>query len=165
MIPRIIELGKEGKTINSFAAEFDVSLQLLLQWQKNYPELNEAILRAETYARKWWEELGQLMMFDNQFNTAMYALQMKGRFNWDKRQTNINVDNSVHDNRTAVMNQSDNFDLKKLSANQLRSIRDILSEAKVSPIEQEQKLPLPVIETIETLDIISKEVEEKNDKE
>jgi hypothetical protein len=83
---RVIELGKQGKTLAQFALDLDVSRECLYEWARTKPEFSDALMRAKDYSQAWWEDLGQRgVLMGKEFNAAAYAKCTSARFPHDYR--------------------------------------------------------------------------------
>ncbi len=83
---RVVELGKEGKSLANIAAEFDVVRNTLKDWARLYPEFSIAMERARELALNWWETEGQKGIWaGKEFNAQAYRLQVMNRFPADWR--------------------------------------------------------------------------------
>ena len=77
---RVIELGREGKSLHQMAADLDVCFVTLNVWRDKYPEFQAALTRARELAQAWWEDLGQKGCTGRDFNANAYSLQVRNRF-------------------------------------------------------------------------------------
>jgi len=82
---RVIEWGKQGKSVTWMAAELDVSRDTIYQWIAVNPEFSDAITRAKAKAQRWWEDAGQNGMLAPGFNAGVYTKSMAARFPEDWR--------------------------------------------------------------------------------
>jgi hypothetical protein len=78
---RVIEWGKEGKSIEWMCAELGVVYNTLVgSWTRLDPEFAEALELAKLYALKWWEDKGQSGLDTRDFNSNLYSRSMSARF-------------------------------------------------------------------------------------
>lgn len=90
---RVIEYGKQGKSLTWIAAELDVHKDTIYEWVKIYPEFSDALTRAKQLSQKWWEDAGQQNLLSPQgqtFNNATWAKNMSCRFRDDWTDTTKN---------------------------------------------------------------------------
>lgn len=84
---RVVELGREGKSLAQIAATFCVAARTMNRWSEAHAEFAEALDLAKTYAQAWWEDKGQAgITMGKRFNTAAWIFQMKNRFADDYRE-------------------------------------------------------------------------------
>lgn len=96
---RIVELGRQGKSIAQIAADLDVSKQTLYNWtDPDHVSYNtvavDAIQRAKDLSESWWETIGQTNLHDHidpkgphkRFNAKVYEMNMMNRFGWNKKE-------------------------------------------------------------------------------
>ena len=83
---RVIEYGKQGKSITWMAAELDVTRETIYEWMRVHPEFSDAITRAKQYAQQWWEDAGQNGMTGPGFNASVWSRSMAARFPEDWRE-------------------------------------------------------------------------------
>ena len=85
---RVIEYGKQGKSKTWMAAEFDVTKQTLLNWERAHPEFLDAMTRALQFSQMWWEDKGQEALAKPVFQASMWSRSMAARFpdDWREKQ-------------------------------------------------------------------------------
>ena len=83
---KVIEWGKQGKSITWMAAELDVVKQSVYTWMATYPEFLDAMTRARHYCQAFWEDQGQLGMWADKFNGSVWSRSMAARFPEDWRE-------------------------------------------------------------------------------
>jgi len=85
---RVIEYGKQGKSKTWMAAEFDVTKQTLLNWERAHPEFLDAMTRALQFSQMWWEDKGQEALEKPVFQASMWSRSMAARFpdDWREKQ-------------------------------------------------------------------------------
>ena len=87
-----IELGKKGKSLTQIAVQFGVSAGTIYFWRKRYPEFNDAMHAARDCAKAWYEDQGQLGIWDSKFNGSTWDKQIAARFPEDYRPSkDINI--------------------------------------------------------------------------
>lgn len=80
---RVIELGKEGKSMAQMCAAFDISRQTIDNWAMQFDDFADALARAKVHAQAWWEDTGQAGMFADKFNAAVWKKSVESRFKED----------------------------------------------------------------------------------
>ena len=82
-IQRVIEYGKEGRSLTQIAARLDVSRDTIYAWCSEISEFSDAIMRARELAQDWWETQGQSGLANREFNAPLWAKSMAARFPQD----------------------------------------------------------------------------------
>ncbi|KAB7765392.1 hypothetical protein [Xanthomonas sp. LMG 12461] len=77
---KVIELGKQGKSIVQMACELDVVKSTLYVWEETYPEFSDAFTRARQWSQYWWESQGQCGLTADKFNASLWSRSMAARF-------------------------------------------------------------------------------------
>jgi hypothetical protein len=85
MIPRMMELAREGAGRLEVCAEIDVDLVTFLKWEREHPEFLNATTRARELSQAWWEKQGRRGIWSREFNAPAYSLQVRNRFPKDWR--------------------------------------------------------------------------------
>lgn len=80
---RVIELGKEGKSLTQIAVALDVSKATIIYWSDNYIEFSTALTRAKECEQAWWEAKGMDGLTADRFNSAVWSKSMSARFRDD----------------------------------------------------------------------------------
>lgn len=89
---RAIDLLKEGADIAELAYEFDVVQSTIYEWAKNNKEFSEAIKIGRDVAEGWWKKTGRTNIYNKEFNTALWYINMKNRYGWaDKKEISQDV--------------------------------------------------------------------------
>ena len=88
MLPRILEMAKDGCSKAEIAADIDISHQTWYDWQEKYQEFSETVTRAEELSQAWWEAQGRKGIWSRDFNSSAYSLQVRNRFpkDWSDKQ-------------------------------------------------------------------------------
>jgi transposase-like protein len=76
---RVIELGKEGKSVTQMACELDVVKQTLHNWAAEFPEFLDAFTKAKQWSQDWWETKGQKGL-EGGVNPSLWSRSMAARF-------------------------------------------------------------------------------------
>lgn len=85
---RVVEFGRQGKSLMWMAAEFGVHRDTMYEWMAVHAEFSDAIKRARALAQQWWEDAGQDALSQPGFNGAMWGKNMAARFAEDWREKN-----------------------------------------------------------------------------
>lgn len=84
-----IEMGRQGKSRVSIAANIGVSWHTLNIWAENHPEFLEALNDAKTLEQDYWENLGAQHIVEvpggPKLNTGVWTRSMAARFPRDWR--------------------------------------------------------------------------------
>lgn len=83
MIPKVIEVGRNGGTFIQMATAIGVTCrETLYRWARENPDFNDALKKAAALSQSWWEEQGKIATFGGyeNFNATSYIFQMKNRF-------------------------------------------------------------------------------------
>jgi hypothetical protein len=80
----------EGMSIEEVCYELQVCKQTFYNWCDKYPELMDAKKRGTDFSCGWWMKKGRENLNDNKFNSTLWYMNMKNRFNWaDNQKTDI----------------------------------------------------------------------------
>lgn len=87
MLPKIIELMKEGASLVEVAVELDIDQDTLQDWKNpESPRYNEAfsvtIKKGLAHSKAWWERKGRKNLENRDFRDALWYMNMKNRFGW-----------------------------------------------------------------------------------
>ncbi len=77
---RICDWARLGYSRTQIASELDIAVETLEDWETQHVILAEALIKAETLARSWWETLGQKLARDGGGQASTYGFIMKNRF-------------------------------------------------------------------------------------
>lgn len=91
-----VALGSQGLSEVQIAAHWAISAETMQEWGKTYPSFSQALARARTAMRAWWEEKARraLVTSDNRFPAGAWAQVMRARFSEydDKSGINVHID-------------------------------------------------------------------------
>lgn len=87
MLPKIIELMKEGASKVEVCAMLEINNDTLCEWAKvggDYyiKEFSETLKKGSALSAAWWEKHGRMNLENNQFNYTGWYMNMKNRFGW-----------------------------------------------------------------------------------
>lgn len=77
---RVVELGKEGKSVVQMACALDVHKDTLYEWAKVHDAFSDAFTRAKQWSQDWWETKGQSGLDASGFNASLWSRSMAARF-------------------------------------------------------------------------------------
>lgn len=77
---RVIQAGKDGKSLTWMAAELEVSRECIYEWMRVHPEFSDAMTRAKLESQRWWEDKGQDALAMPGFNSSVWSRSMAARF-------------------------------------------------------------------------------------
>lgn len=104
---RVIELGREGKSVVEMAAEIGVSRNTLeTNWPEANPEFLEALGIAREASQAWWEAKGRDALEKSVFQASVWSRSMAARFPKDWRESKLigsDPDNPLPSNMTVEL--------------------------------------------------------------
>lgn len=81
---RVVELGKQGKSVEQISATLSIPYKTLLYWQETHPEFLEAMEQAKLYEMAHWEDLASQYIVEvpqgAKLNTGLWSRSMAARF-------------------------------------------------------------------------------------
>lgn len=91
---QIIEMFKRGKTMAHFCATNDIGKDTFFSWRKKYKDFDAACIKAEQYARDYWDDMREQYLVADpsgpQMNWNAFNKMYSARFNIpDKRTVQI----------------------------------------------------------------------------
>jgi transposase-like protein len=87
-----IEYLKTGASIEELGLELDVGYSTIYQWMHEHEEFAEAIKQGREYSKGWWLKNGRSELHSNTFNSTLWYMNMKNRWDWsDKKEVNNTV--------------------------------------------------------------------------
>lgn len=89
---RVVDLGRQGKSVVQMACELGVHKDTLYQWAKVHPDFSDAFTYARQCAQAWWEDKGQGGLDQSGFNSSLWSRSMAARFPADyteRKQTEL----------------------------------------------------------------------------
>lgn len=113
---RVIELGKQGASIDEMAYEIGVHDDTLRYWAERFPDFSDAFTRARQASLIWWERKGRTGMEKSaqEFQGSIWSRNMAARFPAKWRE----VKGTEHSGEVGVRKAADlsDDDLAKLAA-------------------------------------------------
>lgn len=82
----VVELMAQGASKAEVCADLGICYDSYRDYQKNYPEFDEAIKQGERLSLAWWEREGRLSLRDKEFSPTLWYMNMKNRFGWRDNQ-------------------------------------------------------------------------------
>ena len=125
---RVIDLGREGKSIAQMAAAFDVDKASIFRWIEEYEDFRTAFARAKALSQTWWEDKAQQNLTDRNFNAQLWLKSVASRFREDyteRQQTELTGANGG-----AVQIEAKRVDTDALDQEQRETLRQLLLAAK-----------------------------------
>jgi len=77
-----LALMAEGASKVEVAVALGISRDTFYRWIDKYPDFSDTIKDGEWLSQAWWEKQGRTNIANKQFNTALWYINMKNRFNW-----------------------------------------------------------------------------------
>ena len=92
MCEKVIALMKDGHSKTVVAAELDICKDTFYRWcdpdgDSYIQEFSDSVKKGVSLSEAWWEKEGHLALRDDKFNSTLWYMNMKNRFNWaDKKE-------------------------------------------------------------------------------
>src|SRR5689334_3851749 len=83
---KVIELLKEGASIEEIGLELNCGYSTVYQWMKDHKEFSEAIKKGREFSHAWWLKEGRKALRDKDFSYTGWCMNMKNRFGWTDKQ-------------------------------------------------------------------------------
>ena len=81
---QVIELGKEGKSVEQIAVRLGVGTRTMYEWRDVHPEFSHAMEVAKECEQDWWESVAQRHMLEEKdapkINATIWSRSMAARF-------------------------------------------------------------------------------------
>ena len=119
---KVIELGKQGKSITQMASRLGVEKISLYDWKERHPEFATAIATALTHSQDWWEEKAQAALESRNFNAILWKHCVTSRFRDDYSEKREDAP------QITVVNTTSSLDIRQLD----HAAREALRLALVS---------------------------------
>ncbi len=85
MPDKIRALLSEGYSKAATAGKIGISNETLLVWEREKPEISEAIKEGEAASQTWWEDRGRDACLNGEFNPTVWWRNMQNRFGWREK--------------------------------------------------------------------------------
>ena len=100
----MVERSKEGKGCAQMASAFEVARKTSENWAEEEGEFLEALTRARTEAKNWWENKGMESLGEKNCQSSVWAKSMQARFRDDYTERRDHV---VHGDIRLVVSEDD----------------------------------------------------------
>lgn len=97
---KAVELLAQGHSLYAVAAEFDVCIDTIFDWQRNNDDFSYALKIGKAKSAVWWEKRAQEFAETGVGNATaiIFGLKNRAKKQWaDKTEQEINLINSVPD--------------------------------------------------------------------
>lgn len=92
MCEKVIELMAEGASKTEVAARLGLgSKQMLYDYCKKYPQFQDAVKKGELLSEAHWEKEARINLYNREFNSTLWYMNMKNRFKWSDRTDNTHT--------------------------------------------------------------------------
>lgn len=78
----IMNMMQEGMSVASVSREFKVNKDSIYEWAKKHKEFSVALKNGQDWCQGWWEDQGRQNVRNKEFNSTLWYMNMKNRFNW-----------------------------------------------------------------------------------
>lgn len=82
MLPKIIEIMKEGASQVEVCGLLGISHDTLHRWKKEIPEFSDTISHGIMLSNCWWEKKGRKNLENKDFSATLWYMNMRNRFDW-----------------------------------------------------------------------------------
>lgn len=119
MLPKIIELMKEGASLVEVSAEIGVNDETIQDWKdpkspRYKEEFSVTIQEGVSLSAAWWQRMGRTNLTERDFQTGLWYANMKNRFGWrDKTETEQTIVADVTSNGETLNDRSMLDDIMK----------------------------------------------------
>ena len=102
MCDQVVELMKDGASLDEVSGVLDISLETMNQWGKENGQyfkesFSESLKKGKRLSQAWWEREGRTNLKIKEFNYVGWYMNMKNRFGWrDKQEVKQDVTQSIH---------------------------------------------------------------------
>jgi hypothetical protein len=121
----------EGMALVEVAAAIGISYQSLINWQARYPDFLDAINEGADLAKAWWMARGRLNIFNPNFNSTLWMMNMSNRYGWTRKvegNMHMLVAGGIDHNHRHVHTK---IDLDQLDYEEVLNLRDIIQRAAI----------------------------------
>jgi len=125
---RVIELGREGKSIAQMAAAFEVDKASIFDWAAAHEDFSTALARARTLSQTWWEDKAQQNLACRDFNAHLWLKSVASRFREDYTEKQVTEVSGPEGG--AIKVESSVIDARSMDPEQRQALKEILLAAK-----------------------------------
>lgn len=91
MCAAAINIMAEGASKVEVAAHLGLgSKQTVYDYMQKFPEFLDAIKKGEVLSNAWWEHHARKNLHNKDFNSVLWYMNMKNRFNWSDKVESTN---------------------------------------------------------------------------
>lgn len=125
-IPLLISLFCRGEDVAAYCAGAEICRKTFYNWINTYPKFSESYDMAKDMARLYWEKMADMNMDNPNFNTKLWSMKMRNRFDYTEHRKlsipEIKTAKNVQEQIKYVFNELSNGNLTGSEANQLGSL-------------------------------------------
>lgn len=125
---KIVELGKEGKSIAQMASFFDVDKASIYRWAEEEEDFRTALARAKAHSQNWWEEAAQNNLATRDFNAQLWLKSVASRFREDYTEKQVTEVSGPEGG--AIQVESSVIDARAMEPEHREALKQILIAAK-----------------------------------
>jgi DNA-binding transcriptional regulator YiaG len=78
----VLELFANGGSLTNLAAMLNVSIDTVDRWRKRDKEFLKLVKIGLVKSQHWWQEEGKTNLQNKEFNSTLWYMNMKNRFQW-----------------------------------------------------------------------------------
>lgn len=104
---RVIKLMRKGASKEEIAYRLNVCPRTIYNWEEKHPEFLQAITLGAAHSKGWWMIKGRKNIYNKDFNTALYQINMRNRFGWDKNEHKVDV--TVSETKTKMTDADEQY--------------------------------------------------------
>lgn len=100
-ILEVYERGGSDNDVRSLIMSWigTLSNDLWFRWLDEEPELIDIVEQGRVLSRAWWEEHGRMNLYNKEFNSTLWYMNMKNRFGWADIQK---IDHTTKDEKITI---------------------------------------------------------------
>jgi hypothetical protein len=142
---RVIELGKQGKSVAEWASDIGVARSTLFEWAEHHPNFSTALMRAKTEEQAYFERTARENFDNRNFNSNLWIKSAQARFRDDYTERR-EIETSGAMNFTGLPApqigsiQFTVVDPKKLETEDLENLANILQSQNKSQLTIEHEM-------------------------
>lgn len=85
MCYKVIDYMSKGLSKEDVSILLGVSYVHFLEWVGKFPEFGKSINLGVKLSEYWWKEQGRLNLYNKNFNSTLYMMNMQNRYGWTRR--------------------------------------------------------------------------------